>query len=70
MECPHCGVDLEMFEDDHIYFCCNCNKAVATTCYACNGTGHVQENEYECDWVNFADVIIICPECGGDGVEF
>lgn len=36
-------------------------------CFACGGDGIVQEDEYECDWINFGPNVITCPDCAGTG---
>lgn len=65
--CEHCGVELDTLEDDNRLWCTSCIKGVAVTCPACGGEGFVQEDEYECDWVNCTDELITCPECEGEG---
>lgn len=38
-------------------------------CPACGGDGIVQEDEYECDWINFGPRIMGCPDCKDAGIE-
>lgn len=67
--CEHCGVELDREWDNErrVWFCGNCYKAVGVSCPFCGGEGFVEEAEYEADWVNCSDELIVCPECDGEG---
>jgi hypothetical protein len=65
--CEHCGAELSMFEIDNTYYCEECGKAVAVVCPLCGGEGFMQEDEMECDWINYGDDLVTCHECNGYG---
>ena len=58
--CLWCGNDPE-------YCTCDYDTEEGLTCQVCGGDGFVQEDEYECDWINCGPNVICCPECGGHG---
>lgn len=57
----------ESFGVEEGLWCPDCNSIIAITCPSCGGQGWVEEDEYECDWVNFGNDAIMCPECKGSG---
>lgn len=62
-QCKHSG----SFAVDEGLYCPNCDSICAVVCPSCGGQGWVEEDEYECDWVNCTNDAITCPECKGSG---
>lgn len=68
--CEHCGAEpLEKTWDDDkwCFYCDACFKPVAVSCPVCAGEGVIEEDEYELDWINYGNDLIVCPECEGEG---
>ena len=67
--CEYCGVELHMQFDDfkNCYRCENCDGVVAVPCPLCGSEGFMEEDEMECDWINFDDELVTCKECDGYG---
>ena len=52
-------------DEDQVLICEHCERIIAHQCDMCGGIGYGQENELECDWINFGDDLISCPRCCG-----
>lgn len=65
--CEYCHQPLAMYQIDQTYYCDNCGKAAAVVCPLCGGEGFMEEDEMECDWINYDDELVTCRECGGKG---
>lgn len=65
MTCKHEFSELNA--DGDCEYCSECGEVLRFVCEACRGEGIVEEDEYECDWVNFGSGLIVCPECKGSG---
>jgi DnaJ-class molecular chaperone len=36
-------------------------------CQTCHGEGYLEANEAHCDWINYGDDLVRCPNCNGSG---
>jgi len=67
--CDHHWIDWQNDDDgNEVLRCTECCKILAWDCEVCGGQGLVNEAEYECDWVNFSDRMVTCPNCSGEGI--
>ncbi len=57
-----------MTTDDNAHRCEACDAWV-TLCETCGGEGYGAENEFECDWINYGDDWVSCPDCHGCGIR-
>lgn len=65
---PECAHEETIYDGENdCYRCAQCYQVTAVRCEACGGEGIVEEDEYECDWVNFGPDLITCPDCHGKG---
>lgn len=67
MSTEPCQHEQAFWADDGLW-CPDCRCCIAVRCHACGGEGVVEEDEYECDWINYGSDLIVCPECGGTGM--
>lgn len=65
--CKHRHAYWDGDPDESALWCPDCEKFVGFHCLSCAGEGIVQEDDYECDWVNYGPDLITCPECRGRG---
>ena len=60
MSTPAAGVAV-LTEDDY-------DDGMEPGCHTCGGDGFLEANEAHCDWVNFGDELVSCPNCCGSGL--
>lgn len=44
------------------------DDGVEPECHTCGGDGCLEANEAHCDWVNYGDELVTCPNCRGSGL--
>jgi|SaaInlStandDraft_3_1057020.scaffolds.fasta_scaffold83747_2 hypothetical protein len=67
--CQH-EPDVIIESADDVIICRKCAGVIAWKCDKCRGEGVGEENELECDWINYGNRLVTCNRCAGDGWEY
>lgn len=52
---------------DQVQVCLHCKEIIAQECEKCSKEGMGEENELECDWINYGNDYVTCTRCNGFG---